>query len=1169
MVTAPRPIPDAVRATQARASDPTSSAFVSANAGSGKTHVLVQRVIRLLLDNVPPEKILCITFTKAAAANMAERVFTTLGHWVTLDDAALDAAIRDAGIARPDAKLRLRARELFACALETPGGLKVQTIHALCTRLLQQFPFEANVPARFAVLDDRDQNEMMERANLKVLLDAARDPGSAAGRALNIAMASAADVTFKDVVREACLSRDHFMAWTDGAGSADAAAAQMSAALGVDAGDTIEDVERAIVDGPNLPRSRWREIAGILDTGSKTELAHADRLRDALVFTGAAQVDEYLGVFLTDERAPRKTLLTKKFGDNNAAIADLFDRESQRIGPLIERRRAVTTRDRTQALLQIATAAAANYRREKQERGLLDYDDLIDKTLVMLDRVSSGWVHYKLDRGVDHVLIDEAQDTSPRQWDIVAHIISEFTSGEGARDGVVRTIFAVGDEKQSIFSFQGAAPREFDSRRRGLERKFIAAGLKFDPVSFTYSFRSGAAILQSVDHVFREADIYRSIHSADTGYPIHNSLGDAGPSLIDLWELQLPDARQEIEGWRAPFDGLSLTSPEVRLARRIQAEIKSLVESGTLTGHAGKRRPLRYGDMLVLVRRRGNAFDAVIQALKHAGIPVAGADRLKLTEHIAIIDLMNLADALLLPQDDLALAVALKSPLFGLGDDDLFTLAWQRRGSLREALHGHAATDGKFEAAARRLEQCERRFATETPFAFYAWLLGGDGGRKRILGRLGHEANDALDEFLELALGYERKAPASLQGFMAWLRAADLEVKRDMEISRDEVRVMTVHGAKGLESSVVFLVDTTSSPSDTQRLKLIHLPQGNGAPHAPGVVVWAGKKADDPAAVAAARVAMLAETEDEYRRLLYVAMTRAADRLIVGGCMPGNMNTVRRYSWYDLIVKGLGNSGLQEQTIERPDGTVKRYSRLEDGAAPTGAAAAPAATVTPIGPPAWLHTRVAPERPSDSPLRPSGPAEAEGRGARTKEPTQLRARALQCGTLVHRLLQSLPEVAAERRRDAALKYLARNAAGWTDGEREGLADGVLALIGDARFAPVFGAGSRAEVSIAGRLERPGRSPAPVSGQIDRLVVTPGEVLIVDFKTNYAPPCSPAEAPAAYVRQLALYRAVLQKLYPQRPVRAALLWTETPELMEISAPALDAQQAAIVQGDDQA
>jgi ATP-dependent helicase/nuclease subunit A len=1168
MVKAPRSIPDAVRATQARASDPGSSAFVSANAGSGKTHVLVQRVIRLLLSGVPPEKILCITFTKAAAANMAERVFSTLGHWVTLDDEALDAAIVDAGIARPGAKLRLRARELFACALETPGGLKVQTIHALCTRLLQQFPFEANVPARFAVLDDRDQNEMMERANLAVLLDASRDPDSAAGRALTIAMASAADVTFKEVVREACLSRDHFMAWTDAAGSAEAAATQMSTALGVDPGDTIEDVDPAIVEGPNLPRSRWMEIAAILDTGNKSDQDQARRLRDAAVFTGSAQVDQYLGVFLTDERAPRKSVVTKKFSDNNPAIARLLDSEAGRIGPLIERRRAVTTRDRTQALLQIATAAAANYRREKQERGLLDFDDLIDKTLEMLDRVSSGWVHYKLDRGVDHVLIDEAQDTSPWQWDIVAHIISEFTSGEGARDGVTRTVFAVGDEKQSIFSFQGAAPREFDTRRRGLEKKFRDAGLKFDPVSFTYSFRSGPAILQSVDHVFRDQDIYRSIHSVESGYPIHNSLADAGPSLIELWELQQPDARQDIEGWRAPFDAVSETSPEVRLARRIQAEIKTLVESGTMTGGLGDRRPLRYGDMLVLVRRRGNAFDAVIQALKHANIPVAGADRLKLTEHIAIIDLMNLADALLLPQDDLALAVALKSPLFGLTDDDLFKLAWQRKGSLRQALDHHAATDSKLSDALKRLENCERLFSIETPFAFYAWLLGGDGGRARILKRLGPEANDALNEFLELALGYERKAPASLQGFVAWLRAADTEVKRDMEISRDEVRVMTVHGAKGLESSVVFLVDTTTSPSDTQRLKLIHLPQRNAASHAPEVVVWAGKKAEDPAAVAAARAAMLGETEDEYRRLLYVAMTRAADRLIVGGCMPGNMNTVRKFSWYDLIAKGLENSGLQVQDVETSNGTLKRYSRLEDVAAPNASAATPAA-ILPLALPPWLLTPAPSEAPADRLLRPSGPAGDAGHRFRTGESARERTRAKQRGTLVHRLLQSLPDVARERRPDAALRYLVRNTAGWTDAEREALAGDVLGLIDDPRFASVFASGSRAEVSIVGRLEQPGRPPALVSGQIDRLVVTPSEVLIVDFKTNHTPPKLPAEAPAAYVRQLALYRAVLQKLYPQRPVRAALLWTETPELMEISAPALDAELASPSSRRDQA
>ncbi|MGY4423910.1 double-strand break repair helicase AddA [Bradyrhizobium sp. JR6.1] len=774
----------------------------------------------------------------------------------------------------------------------------------------------------------------------------------------------------------------------------------------------------------------------------------------------------------------------------------------------------------------------------------------------MLDRVSSGWVHYKLDRGVDHVLIDEAQDTSPRQWDIVAHIISEFTSGAGARDGLVRTVFAVGDEKQSIFSFQGAAPREFDLRRRELKRRFEEAGLKFDPVSFTYSFRSGPVILHSVDHVFREQEIFRSIHAVENGYPIHNAMADAGPSLIELWDLAVADDRQDIEGWRAPFDGVAVTSPEVKLARRIQTEIKHLVSSGTMTGSVGGRRPLRYGDMLILVRRRGNAFDAtVIQALKHANIPVAGADRLKLTEHIAIIDLMNLADALLLPQDDLALAVALKSPLFGLTDDDLFKLAYQRRGTLREALAAQAPTDERFSAALRRLEQCERRFTQETPFAFYAWLLGGDGGRARILRRLGHEANDALDEFLELALSYERKAPASLQGFVAWLRAADTEVKRDMEISRDEVRVMTVHGAKGLEASVVFLVDTTTSPSDTQRLRLIHLPQGNAAPNAPGVVVWAGKKAEDPPNVADARKAMLGDTEDEYRRLLYVAMTRAADRLIVGGCMPGNMNTVRKSSWYDLITKGLANAGLKLEEIKTPAGKVMRYSRPDDVADLTGAAASTAAER--IALPSWLRTAAAPEASAMGVLRPSDPADGDSHPIRTGESVLLRARALQRGTLVHRLLQSLPEIAAERRPAAALGYLARNADGWSAEEQAALADQVLDLIADPRFAAVFAPGSRAEVSIVGRLERPGQPKALVSGQIDRLVVTPTDVLIVDFKTNHGPPKTVAEAPRGYVRQLALYRAVLAKLYPQLPVRAALLWTETPEIMEISASALDA------------
>lgn len=1160
MSTPRKNIPDAVTDAQNRASNPDSSAFVAANAGSGKTHVLVNRVIRLLLSGVPPEKILCITFTKAAAANMAERVFTTLGHWVRLPDAELDAAIRNIGAPFPDTKARRRARTLFACALETPGGLKVQTIHALCTRLLQQFPFEANVPAHFAVLDDRDQNDMMERANLSVLLDAARQPDSAIGRALDVAMAHAADVTFKDVVREACLSRDHFMAWSDGAGSVDAAMVQVCRTLGIDLQDRLDEIEREMLDGPHLPRSEWLAAAAAFETGTKTDNEQGNRLRAAFATTGAAQVEEYLCLFMTGGGTPRKSLMTKSLATSQANLAARLGQEQQRIALLNDKRRAVMQRDRTHALLVIANAVSVNYRREKQARGLLDYDDLIDKThALLLKPTSAGWVHYKLDRGIDHVLIDEAQDTSPRQWDIIEKLIEEFSAGAGARDGVKRTVFAVGDEKQSIFSFQGAAPREFDSRRGDLQRRFEAAALKFEKINFNYSFRSGEGVLRAISSTFQSSEIFRSITTDTDGMPPHMALGDAAPALVDLWNLEEPVEREEIEGWDAPFDAVSLTSPDVRLARRVVAEIKSLIGSGTMTGTADRRRALRHGDILILVRRRGGTFDAVIQALKHANVPVAGADRLKLTEHIAIIDLMNLADALLLPCDDLALAVALKSPLFGLDDDDLMAIAPGRSGTLRDALAEYASSNVKLRHASDRLTECERRFAGETPFSFYAWLLGGDLGRARILQRLGPEANDALDEFLELALTYERKAPASLQGFMAWLRAADTEVKRDMEIARDEVRVMTVHGAKGLEASVVFLVDTTTSPSDTQRLNLIRVPQGNAGPN--NIVLWAGKKGDDHPAVAAARDAMKAETEDEYRRLLYVAMTRAAERLVIGGCQPGNRNSVRELSWYDLIEKGLSNSNLELHEFDTPLGHVKRYHRESDVES-AAIAATPAAKPDADPLPDWLHQNAPAETPSVKPLRPSDAGDDISYRLVSNESDKVRERALKRGSLIHRLLQSLPEIAADQRNAVAARFLARNAEEeiFSSDERDALAKQVVALIGNSEFAAMFGPGSRAEVSIAGRVETQD-GLTPVSGQIDRLVIGENEIMIVDYKTNHAPPRQVKAAPHSYVRQLALYRAVLSRLYPDRPVRCALLWTETAQIMEIPSATLDAELGA--------
>ncbi|MEW6766617.1 MAG: double-strand break repair helicase AddA [Pseudomonadota bacterium] len=1148
-------IPDIVRDAQARASQPVTSVFVAANAGSGKTHVLVNRVIRLLLQGTSPEKILCITFTKAAAANMSERVFTKLGRWVTLPDGHLDQEMREAGEAKPNAHLRDRARKLFACALETPGGLKVQTIHALCTRLLQQFPFEAKVPAHFSVLDERDQDELMERANIEVLTAVAGAPGGHLGRALTIAMENAADMTFKDVVREACFSRDQFLASMDGPGDLEAAMTQVASALGISVDERAAEVGRNIVDGPHLPKGEWTAVADILATGSKTDASLAECLREATAMEGRDRIDTYLSFFVTGSGTPRKSLMTKALVKEHPDLAARLEREQARVLQAIEELRALDLRDRTGALLTIAKAVSDNYRRKKRERGLLDYDDLIDRTLALLNDGASGWVHFKLDRGVDHVLIDEAQDTSPKQWDIIQKLIEEFWSGAGARDAK-RTVFAVGDEKQSIFSFQGAAPREFDLRRRELKKFFDEAKLAFESVNLQHSFRSGQAILDAVDAVFHDAAIYQSIQADKGRGPVHNALTGAPPALIDLWNLEEPTESENEGGWSAPLDALPESSPEAILAGRVQKEISALIAGNTMTGAGSRRRRISYGDILILVRRRGTVFDAVIQALKHANIPIAGADRLKLTEHIAVIDLMNLADALLHPSDDLALAVALKSPLFGLDDKDLLTFAPLREGSLREALQAGAGGDGRLKAAFERLVAFERRVAGETPFSFFAWLLGSDGGRALILKRLGPEANDALDEFLELALTYERKEAATLQGFMAWLRAAETEIKRDMEIRRDEVRVMTVHGAKGLEASVVFLVDTTTAPADTQRKNLIRLPQGNGNPHSPAVVVWAGKKSDDTEVAAAAREEMKRETEDEYRRLLYVAMTRAADRLIVGGILPGNRNAVRELSWYDMIAKGLETSALVKSEIEGG----ARYRRADD-VEPPAPAIPERSSQKPVPLPDWLRLPAPAETPADVQVRPSD-SQNQSHSVVTAESLAARANALLRGTLIHRLLQSLPDVAPEQRAAAAEKFLSRNAANWKDGERASAARQVLSIIEQSEFAALFETGSRAEVSVVGRIAREDGKQFLVSGQIDRLTVTADEVLIVDYKTNHAPPSSIDGAPLSYIRQLALYRAVLTQLYPGKRIRCALLWTETASIMEIPSPALDAELQSI-------
>jgi ATP-dependent helicase/nuclease subunit A len=1127
-----RVIPDDVLRLQIQASDPAASAWVSANAGSGKTYVLAQRVIRLLLEGTPAAKILCLTFTKSAAAHMANQVFDTLARWVALDDAALDLAVGRLEGRPPSAARRGRARRLFAEALEVPGGLKVQTIHAFCTRLLHLFPFEANVAARFSVLEEAAERELIERQRLNVVLAAASAPETALGRALSTALAVAPDRTFAAVINEAIAQRDDLTRWLKEAGSVSGAIADLSTWLGVEPDEDMAAVDRAITESAILPRAQWPRIAAILAGGSKHDQARAAALARAAESGGAESQQAYVSVFLTDQNTPRSKLVTRAISDSDPGLAERLCRERDRIAARVRQRFAIEARERTAAVLTIASAVIERYRLAKEARGLIDYHDLIDKTLSLLTNVEAAWVHYKLDLGIDHVLIDEAQDTSPKQWEIIKRLTAEFTAGAGARGLTSRSLFAVGDEKQSIFSFQGAAPEAFAELRAYFERQHRDAALAFRACRFEFSFRSGANVLSAVDATFAHPGLFASLTTDPEGLR-HQSLPGTGPGLVEIWPLILPEPRELGEAWDAPFDALCEPSPPVRLAARIAATVKTAIANG--------RRP---GEVLVLVRQRGPLFEAILRALKNARLKVAGADRLLLTAHLAVMDLLALADALLLRGDDLALATVLKGPFFGFDDDALFGLAWRRRGTLWAALKARAGEAPRYAAAATTLDRLAVLARHETPFAFYARLLGPEGGREQILARLGPEAADALDEFLNRALAYEATQTASLQGFVDFMRLAAPEVKRDMDLGRDEIRVMTVHGAKGLEAPLVILADTTGRPAGPRDPRLMPLA---GEADGPPAFVWAGAKDCDVEAVAAARARTREAAEAEYRRLLYVAMTRAAEHLIVCGAQGHNGRPAG--CWYDLVCTALISEAVEEAG---PDGPIWRWRPQRPlPAGPAVPAPAPAAAAAEeVALPDWL-ARDPSAAAAPRVLRPSS------LGGRA-EPAAAAARR---GMFAHRLLQALPGLAASSRARAARDYLARHGADLGAGECEELIAKVLAVLDHPDFAALFAPGSRPEVPIVGRLPREAGAPVMVAGQVDRLFASETAILLADYKTDRPAPRDLSAIPDSYVAQLALYRAVLGRLFPGRAVRAALVWVEGPALVELPPARLEAALAA--------
>ena len=998
------------RRNQAAAADPTASVWVSANAGTGKTYVLTLRMLRLLLAGTKPARILALTYTKAAAAEMATRVAGRLADWVTADDATLVKVLGEVLDRPPTPEEMTRARQLFALVIETPGGLKVQTIHAFCERLLQRFPLEAGVPPSFEILDDPTRDALLAEAADQVLTEAAKAPaGSPLGDALKRTIAYTAESSFDDLLADALRHRDwlnkqvtpalHVLAdalryreWLEQAERLDVAADGLHLdeaadlyrrALGLPPGATLERTDQAVAGV--LTEAQLRRVRGILAEGSKTDQKASAQI-DAVLAAAepAARLAALARVFLKSDGEPRTSFMTKGLAAGYPEVEALLQDAQRRFVPLHEQRCKLELMEATLGLLRLGSAVMQRYSDAKARHAQLDFDDLIAKAASLLssrDRID--WVLYKLDGGLDHILVDEAQDTSPVQWKVITALAEEFFSGIGAREES-RTLFAVGDEKQSIYSFQGAEPAMFAAQGAELGERAVEAGSVWRRVPLTLSFRTVEPVLDAVDAVFADPARTPGLGAARVSHKADRA-GHAG--LVEIWPTEKHEKPEAAEVWSPLEEAADATPSVVRVANRIAGTIAGWLRSGEMLASEG--RPVRAGDILVLVRKRMPFAPALVSALKTLGVPVAGADRLMLTEQIAVQDLIALGDVLLLPDDDLSLAAVLKSPLFDLDDDDLMALAHGRERSLWDELQAHAGSGDRFALAAETLARWRGEAEEAPPYEFYARVLDRDGGRGRMLQRLGTEAADAIDELLNLALADGETAPPTLQGFLARLRESQREIKRDMEQGRDEVRVMTVHGAKGLEAPIVFLPDTCSTRSARRPGELILLEQAERQIGLPPPFLWPIKGMSKLEIIKNARDRLKRADAEERNRLLYVALTRPRDRLYVAGFE--GAQKLPDDCWYNLIKTGLADR-LREVTDA--DGRTVWRLASEQLVPPAAGKARTAAAAGPEPMPAWATTPAPAEPMLTEPVAPSrlAPLEAAAGQERTMQHRPLRKR---------------------------------------------------------------------------------------------------------------------------------------------------------------------------------
>jgi ATP-dependent helicase/nuclease subunit A len=1105
---------------QVQAADPGHSTWLSANAGSGKTRVLTDRVARLLLAGTEPQKILCLTYTKAAASEMQNRLFQRLGNWAMLKEATLRAELRDLGVEGAiDAETLARARRLFARAIETPGGLKIQTIHSFCASLLRRFPLEAKVSPDFTELDDRAA--ILLRQSIVELLASGDDV--AAVDALT-GLHSGDDLS--SVLAEICRNSDGFSgkmtpdaAWAlfdlpSDYGEADLLAEVF---LGGEAEGMAALVPLLLASGPK-DSGIGRALADL--NFAPANLATLAGLEDALLFGAKARAGPFtakIGAF------PTKGLA----GGAAAHLMPALEALMRRVEAARANRLAYEAAKKTLALHRFATAFLPRYAARKAARGLLDFDDLISRAAALLsDRSVAAWVLYRLDGGIDHILVDEAQDTSPGQWRVIESLAEEFTAGQGARDRD-RRIFVVGDKKQSIYSFQGADLEAFDATRDRFATRHQGAGAPFRPLELLHSFRSSAAVLEVVDLTFDER-----VQQGLGGETKHIAFKSELPGRVDVWAPIAPSEKAEPASWDDPVDVLPDAHETVVLAEKVAREIGRMIATGVQIPVKDGARPVHEGDFLILVRRRSALFQEIIRACKAAGLRIAGADRLRLEAELAVKDLTALLRFLATPEDDLSLAAALRSPLFGWTEAALFDLA-HRRGAkeylwqaLRDKADEHAPT-------LAILNDLRDQADFLRPYELIERALTRHDGRRRLLARLGPEAEDGIDAFLAEALQYEAGEVPSLTGFLVWMETGEVEVKRRLDSASKAIRVMTVHGAKGLESPIVLLPDTAKRRIDQRNVVI----RGET-----GEALWKTRADESPARVAAAVAQRMAKEADERLRLLYVAMTRAENWLIV--CAAGEVGTGTD-SWFSLIDEAAVKAGAAAFDVTGGAWEFGPGKRFAVGSWPAAVGyKAPGDDAINRALPAWIKAAIPAPGQRVQPLSPSdlgGAKAVAGEAGRNEDEAKRR------GTLLHLLLEHLPNTPKDVWPQVGRALL--NAFDIADpAETETLLAEACAVLDAVSLGALFQADALREVALSGRPEALGGRL--VVGAIDRLIITPDHILAVDFKSNAVVPRDVGEVPEGILRQMGAYGAMLEDIYPDRRIDLAIVWTRTAQLMPL-------------------